>query len=265
MKRSLLILSLTAAITATVIGCGGDGKSDATPTAAVQPSPTKGAITAPTSTPSGPRTPAPEPAIAINQPLGGATVRPPFRINGAANVFEGALVVQVVGPDGKVLCERPVQATAGTGTAGTWETTMAFPPLVEGGAGTIRAFDRSARDGSEENVVTRAIQLTNEAAPIVITSPRCNAQVQAQTKLDVRGRASVFEAALIVELRDSTGKVIKAEPLTASAGAPEVGNWQTSFDLAALPTGDYEIVAYNTSARDGSIQNAFAIPVRVTT
>jgi hypothetical protein len=266
LKRSLLILSLTAAFAAAVAACGGDdNKNDATPTVAVQPSPTRGAVNAPTSTPSGAQTPAAQPAIAINAPLGGQQVRPPFRVEGVADVFEAALVVQVVGPDGKVLCERAVQATSGSGTAGTWQTTMAFAPLKEGGAGTVRAFDRSAKDGSEENVVTRAIQITNEVAPIVITSPGCNAQVQAQTALEVSGTASVFEAALLVDLRDRAGAVIKTQQVMASAGAPDTGTWTTSFDLAALPTGDYEIVAYNTSARDGSVQNVFAIPVRVTT
>ena len=137
--------------------------------------------------------------------------------------------------------------------------------LKEGGPATIRAFDRSAKDGSEENVVTRGIQLTAEAAPIVITSPGCNAQVQAQSKLDVKGSASVFEATLLVDLRDSTGKVIKTESVKASASAPETGTWQTSFDLGSLPTGDYEIVAYSKSARDGSAQNVFGVPIRITT
>jgi hypothetical protein len=264
LNRTLIMLTATLALAAALAACGGDSKSDATPTAAVQPSPTRGAVTAPTSTPAG-GTPAPQPQISINTPLGGASVRPPFKVDGAANVFEGALVVQVLGPDNKVLCERMVQATSGSGTAGAWETTMAFAPLKEGGAGTVRAFDRSAKDGSEENVVTRAIQITNEVAPIVITSPGCNAQVQAGGKLDVGGTASVFEAALSVDLRDSTGKVINTQHLTASAGAPDTGTWQATFDIAALPTGDYEILAYNTSARDGSVQNTFAIPIRITT
>jgi immunoglobulin-like protein involved in spore germination len=222
-------------------------------------------VQTPTSTPAAPRTPQPEPKIAIEQPLSGSSVRPPFRIAGAADVFEGALVVQVQDASGKVLCERPVQATSGTGTPGHWETTMSFAPPKDAGPGTIRAFSRSAADGSEQNIVTRGIQISNEAAPVIITSPVCGAQVQALSKLDVKGTASVFEAALVAELRDSSGKVLKTENITASIGAPDTGTWQTTFDLASLPTGDYEVVAYHKSARDGSVQDLFSIPFRIAT
>ena len=48
-------------------------------------------------------------------------------------------------------------------------------------------------------------------------------QVQAQTKIEVKGTASVFEATLLVELRDGLGSVCKTEPVTAHAGEPETG------------------------------------------
>jgi hypothetical protein len=53
-----MTFTATLALAAALAACGGDSKSDATPTTAVQPSPTRGAVTAPTSTPAG--TPAPQ-------------------------------------------------------------------------------------------------------------------------------------------------------------------------------------------------------------
>jgi len=83
--------------------------------------------------------------------------------------------------------------------------------------------------------------------------------------LDVAGVAQVFEAALTVELRDAQGAVVRQSQVTAAEAGPTQTRWQTSFDLAAIPTGAYEIVAYSLSAENGSPVNVFAIPIRIST
>jgi len=203
-------------------------------------------------------------AIRIDRPAAGAAVGVPFEIAGRANVFEAALVVQVLGPNGQALCERHVQATSGTGTPGTWAATMAFVPPPSAGTATIRAFSLSPRDGSEQNVVTRAVLVQADAPAIVIAQPRCNADVAQGSMLNANGTASVFEATLIVELRDAAGTVLVKQVVTADAAGPATGRWSTRLDVSRIVAGTYELVAYSASPRDGAPENIFSIPVRIT-
>jgi hypothetical protein len=245
------------------VACDDDDNGDATPTATVgQPrTPTPGVPPLPTSTLAPGETPGAA-AISIAEPAEGANVRSPVTARGDANVFEAALIVQLLGnAAGGVLCERFVMATSGSGTPGTWETTLAGVPPESASPATIRAFTRRAL----ENQVDRAITLSSELPNIVIESPTCAAEVQAESVLAVRGTAVVFEATLSVDLRDQTGAVIETKNLTASAGGPDRGTWDTSFDLTGLDAGSYEIVAYSISPANGEVENEFAIPIRITT
>ena len=255
MSRHLQILPLIA-IGVALSACGSRGDAETTATPAPRPSVSS---SAPASTAT-----AASAAISIDEPQADASVRVPFEISGAANVFEAALVVQVIGADGRALCERRVQATSGTGTPGTWATNMAFPPPASPAAATIRAFSRSPRDGSEQNAVTRSVQVSAEPPSIVIAEPRCNADIAQGSALTVSGTARVFEATLMVDLRDATGTVVRTALVTADAGGPDTGRWTTTLDLATVVAGAYELVAYAISARDGTPEDIFAIPVRIT-
>jgi hypothetical protein len=202
-------------------------------------------------------------AITIDQPPDGAAVTVPLALSGTADVFEAALSVAVSDASG-VLCERRLQATSGTGTRGTWTATMAFSPPVQRESITVRAFSVSPKDGSEINAVTRRLQLAPDVPGIVIAQPRCGADVPGGASLAVSGTASVFEAALAVELRTSSGTVVAAMHVTADAGAPATGSWSTRLDLNGIAAGTYELVAYSGSARDGTPENVFSIPIRIT-
>ena len=243
-------------------GCGGTSDADRTKTAAAgQPTPT-----APVRTSTVPATAAATvqpPAISIDVPAANSNVHVPIEVRGSSNVFEGVLSVQLQQTDGTLLCERRVQSTSGTGTPGTWQTTIAVPP-VSASQGTIRAFSRSARDGSEENVVTRNVTIVADAPAIVILTPACNVDIAAGTGLRVTGTASVFEAALSLDLRNADGMVVASQPVTADAGAPARGSWSAMLNISSLPAGLYELTAFDLSARDGSRENEFSIPLRIT-
>ncbi len=256
MSRHLHILLLLV-IGGALSACGSGGGASATSTPGSGPTPASSSAASPAPTVA-------SAAISINVPHAGASVRVPFEISGAANVFEAVLFVQVTGADGRALCERRVQATSGTGTPGTWASVMAFPPPAAAAPVTIRAFSRSPRDGSEENAVTRSVQVSAETPAIVIAEPRCNADIAQGAALAVNGTARVFEATLMVELRDATGTVVRTALVTADAGAPDRGRWNTTLDLATVVAGAYDLVAYSISARDGTPENIFAIPVRIT-
>jgi hypothetical protein len=253
--RQLQILLLFA-IGVALSACGSSGGASPTSTPAPPPTATS-SVPSPTAT-------AASTAISIDVPRAGASVRVPFEISGTANVFEAALVVEVIGADGRPLCERRVQAMSGTGTPGTWTTIMAFPPPASAAPVTIRAFSRSPRDGSEQNAVTRSVQVFAEAPAIVIAEPGCNTDIAQGSTLAVNGTARVFEATLTVELRDAAGTVVRTALVTADAGAPDTGRWTTTLDLGTVVAGAYELVAYSVSARDGTPENIFAIPVRIT-
>jgi hypothetical protein len=259
--RKLLLITCGLLSAAAIAACGGDDDDEPTPTNTAAVATPTIAISSPT--PAGTQT-TPTGAIVIDQPIAGLSVQAPFRVNGTANVFEAVLFVQLLIND-EVRCEHRVMASAGTGTTGTWETEIAIPPPPEATRATLRAFSRSPRDGAEENVVTRNINITDVVPPIVIDSPECNTDVQALGTITVEGTASVFEATVNVDLVDINGDVVLSQVATATAGAPERGDWSVEFNLAGVETGAYTVEAYSISARDGSKQDEFIVPVRITT
>ena len=66
--------------------------------------------------------------------------------------------VQLAAADGTILASMPFQATAGTGTWGTYSTSITFPSGHVGQA-MLRVFSISAKDGSRINTVTVPVTL----------------------------------------------------------------------------------------------------------
>lgn len=84
---------------------------------------------------------------------GGATVR------GTANTFEAEFRLQVRDSSGKLVYDKRVMATSGSGTRGTWAAKV---PLTgaKAGTGQLRVFEPSAEDGRPTNVVNVRVALT---------------------------------------------------------------------------------------------------------
>ena len=99
------------------------------------------------------------PAIWVDRPAWGGVLGNPGRITGLANVFEAQFRVQVLDAAGHSLVDVPVTATCGTGCWGTFDVTI---PYAVGSAqwGTLRVYDRSAKDGSKEHIVDYRVWLT---------------------------------------------------------------------------------------------------------
>jgi hypothetical protein len=74
------------------------------------------------------------------------------------------------------------------------------------------------------------------------------------------GEASVFEATVSWEFRQG-GRVVKAGHTNADMGAPGRGPWS---DVADVPPGNYELRAYESSAKDGTPTFVDDKPVTVT-
>lgn len=208
------------------------------------------------------------PAITIDEPPLGAVVDVPFGISGTADVFEAALSVQVLTDAGVLVCQHNLTATSGSGTRGDWSTSMAFPPPAppagqEAVPMTVRAFDYSAEDGSEENVVSVNVNVSGIRPPIVIDEPGCDASVAAGRSISVSGTARVFEGALQLELLDSSGTSVVSQTVQAESGVGEAP-WSTTITVppSAFP-GTYRLVAFSYSPMGGSRENDFAIPLDV--
>ena len=116
---------------------------------------------------------------------------------------------------------------------------------------TVQRVDVAGRTGLVRS------EFAHYVPPIVVDSPTPGATV-AQT-FRVTGTASIYEATLVVELvRD--GEVLDRQTVTASAGAPARGSYQTT--LAGSP-GDATIEAFAPSAADGSPQHEVDVPVTI--
>jgi hypothetical protein len=117
---------------------------------------------------------------------------------------------------------------------------------------TVRRVDVGGRTG-----LTRA-DVASFLPPILVESPAANAEVAKE--IAVSGTASVFEATLVVELRQG-GRVVAKRTVTASNGAPERGTFSTT--IAAPAAGAASVAAYAPSAVDGSPQHEQDVPVTI--
>jgi germination protein M len=92
------------------------------------------------------------PAILVESPTLGVTVNSPLRVTGTANVFEAVFRINVVDNDGLIIADERAQASSGTGTRGTFDVTVSYP-AGHAGQGSLIVFEKSAKDGSNVNVV----------------------------------------------------------------------------------------------------------------
>ncbi|WP_255455111.1 Gmad2 immunoglobulin-like domain-containing protein [Cryobacterium adonitolivorans] len=66
-----------------------------------------------------------------------------------------------------------------------------------------------------------------------------------------------------LDLRNASGEVMLTQQATAESGSEE-SNFDATITIPAdLPGGFYDLVAYDNSAQDGSIQNEFPVQIEV--
>ena len=99
------------------------------------------------------------PLVFIDRPAWGAALGNPGRVSGLSNVFEATSQVRLLDAAGRVLAEEMVMADCGMGCWGTWSLDIRYD-VPKAQWGTLRAFEYSARDGSEINVVEYPVWLT---------------------------------------------------------------------------------------------------------
>jgi hypothetical protein len=200
-----------------------------------------------------------EPAISIDSPESGESVSVPIKVRGTASVFEATLLVAVRDSRGNTLCQVVATASEGGPGRGDYEVEIAFPPPAGAMKGSIDAFTESPKDGSVQDLVSVPVTIAAVQPAIIITSPPCGAEVKSPVL--VEGTASVFEAALSIVIKDSSGQELARADVLASEGAPGRGTF--SQELAFSPAGHFQgtIEAFSQSPQDGSVINLFALPV----
>ena len=96
------------------------------------------------------------PPIFVDTPARGATVRSPVTISGVADVFEGQFIVEVRTAGGRVLAQGPGHAAMGMYAPFSVHLTYKVGRTQ---AGSVVAYDRSAKDGSVIDLVTVPVLL----------------------------------------------------------------------------------------------------------
>jgi germination protein M len=84
------------------------------------------------------------------------------------------------------------------------------------------------------------------------------------TSLRLEGTAEVFEAQFQIELRDSGGNLLLHEPVMATVGTGQRGNFDATFAYQTLLPGPGQLTAFDLSAKDGSRIDTVSIPVLLT-
>lgn len=98
------------------------------------------------------------PAILVEDPAWGATMRQSTIARGTADVFEAVFRLQLRDAHGTLLVDRTVHASSGTGTRGDWSEILTWT-VGKPGPGTLKVFAQSAKDGSPVDVVTIPVVL----------------------------------------------------------------------------------------------------------
>lgn len=100
------------------------------------------------------------PAVLVEAPVIGDTVRSGFRVWGSANVFEAVFRLALTDSAGRTVADVRVMASSGTGTRGTFDVTLPYRSTAVTGPGSLTAYYLSAKDGS---------RITAAVIPVVVT------------------------------------------------------------------------------------------------
>jgi len=96
---------------------------------------------------------------------------------------------------------------------------------------------------------------------IVVFQPLPGSRIASGQTLS--GAARAFEANVLYQARDSTGRIVVRErAVTASEGAPAFGRFEAALNFDQRPASQTgTVLVYTRSPRDGSIQDLVEVPV----
>ncbi len=97
------------------------------------------------------------PAILLEQPVVGERVSSPVELRGTANTFEGRFQMELRA-GGRRLAKHPLSASSGTGTRGTFDTSIAFK-IRKPTAAVVLVYETSPQNGRPIHVVRIPLRL----------------------------------------------------------------------------------------------------------
>lgn len=100
-----------------------------------------------------------QPAVLVESPRWDEAVTLPLRVTGSANTFEAEFRLELKDSTGKVIADKQVMATSGSGTRGTFDTTLTGT-VTAAGTGRLTAYTLSAEDGSRDDESSLPVALS---------------------------------------------------------------------------------------------------------
>jgi len=121
-----------------------------------------------------------------------------------------------------------------------------------------KAMDWWGHVGLYEQPFKRDLSSVYEPS-IWVTQPVENQTVT--SPLTIKGSARVFEATVSYRLKDENGNILTQGFTTATAGAPEWGNFSAELTFTSPAKGKGQLEVFEESMKDGSDLNKVVIPV----
>ena len=116
------------------------------------------------------------PFVVVEEPAPGAVVEGSIVLSGRASVFENTVAVEVRAADGRLLATTTATAQGsaydddGTPTWAPFTVTVAFDP-GDAAAGVVTAFERSAMDGSPQQVFPTPVRFRADGPLLTVLGP----------------------------------------------------------------------------------------------
>ncbi|MCZ7544360.1 MAG: YbaY family lipoprotein [Anaerolineae bacterium] len=210
----------------------------------------------------------PDATVTITSPEADAALdlTGPVRVTGeSAGTLEGTVFVRAMDSAGVVLDEARASVVESTAESWTWEVELALTTAAPGARGVLFAYAVSAEGAglAASDAVSILFGADDESPYVTITSPMPYATLSLEGGVVVEGRGrGLFEGNVVVQAVDSNGNVLAQAPTTIDApdaGTGGAGGWQITLPVTETRRG--KIIAFSTSARDGSVVTSAAVDV----
>ncbi len=192
------------------------------------------------------------PWLSIEYPTSGSNLAPTFTVSGrGAGLFEGNVVVQARDSSGRVLAERPTTlqgSTVGTGGEGSYSTQL----TVNVGANTPGSIVVSSPGATATATVPVIFNSVTPPSWLSIEYPTSGSNLDPTFTVSGRG-AGLFEGNVVVQARDSSGRVLAERPTTlqgSTVGTGGEGSYSVQLTVNVGVDTPGTIVAYSPGSSD---------------